>query len=227
MLPAPEMSSIDLENVEPHPWRADTLTLDLEPAKPREENIFAADYYEILRVGPQADEETIERVYAMLADRFHPDNPGTGDPETFLRIREAYETLSNPASRANYNLLRQYKKGSARFWLRGREFFDGVRGEQNRRLAALCLLYRQRISTHESPGLTILELEQLTGCTREELASALWYLCEKRWATFGDTTEYAITADGFDVVESKLEERMEFRALATLRYYSMPAELQS
>ena len=226
MLPAPEMSSIDLENVEPHPWRADTLTLDLEPAKPREENIFAADYYEILRVGPQADEETIERVYAMLADRFHPDNPGTGDPETFLRIREAYETLSNPASRANYNLLRQYKKGSARFWLRGREFFDGVRGGQNRRLAVLCLLYRSRISTHESPGLTILDLERLTGCTREELTYALWYLCEKKWSTLGEFTSYSITADGFDVVESKLEDRLEFRALATLSYYSLPAGME-
>jgi curved DNA-binding protein CbpA len=226
VLPAPEMSSIDLENVEPQPWRADTLTLDLEPAKPREENIFAADYYEILRVGPQADEETIERVYGMLADRFRPDNPSTGDPETFLRIREAYETLSNPASRANYNLLRQYKKGSARFWLRGREFFDGVRGGQNRRLAVLCLLYRSRISTHESPGLTILDLERLTGCTREELTYALWYLCEKKWSTLGEFTSYSITADGFDVVESKLEDRLEFRALATLSYYSLPAGME-
>src|SRR5580698_9442327 len=122
------MSSIDLENVEPHPWRADTLTLDLEPAKPREENIFAADYYEILRVGPQADEETIERVYRTLADRFHPDNPSTGDPNTFLRLREAYETLSNRTERAKYNDLRQQTGVATRFCLRGREFFNGVRG---------------------------------------------------------------------------------------------------
>jgi curved DNA-binding protein CbpA/Mrp family chromosome partitioning ATPase len=220
------MSSTNLENVEPRPWRADTMTLDIELAKPREENIFAADYYEILRVGPQADDETIERVYGMLADRFHPDNPSTGDPETFLRISEAYETLSNPAKRANYNVLRQFPKGSARFWLRGREFFDGVKGGQNRRLAVLCLLYRRRISTHESPGLTILDLERLTGCTREELTYALWYLCEKRWSTLGEFTSYSITADGFDVVESKLEDRLEFRALATLSYYSLPAELE-
>ena len=101
------MSSTDLENAEPRSWRADTLTLDIEPAKPHEENIFAIDYYEILRVGPQADEDTIERVYRTLADRFHPDNPSTGDPETFLRLGEAYETLSNPAKRAEYNVVRQ------------------------------------------------------------------------------------------------------------------------
>ena len=132
----------------------------------------------------------MERVYGTLAARFHPDNPSTGDPETFLRITEAYETLSSPAKRAQYNVLRQCLRSGSRFRLRGREFFDGVRGEQNRRLAVLCLLYRQRISTYESPGLTLLDLELLTGCTREELGSALWYLCEKQWAKFGDHTEY-------------------------------------
>ncbi len=220
------MSSPNVENVEPRSWRADTCTTDIELAKPREENIFGTDYYEILRVPPQADIDTIERVYSTLADRFHPDNPSTGDPETFLRLREAYETLSDPAMRAKYNVLRQYTRGSARFGLRGREFFDGVRGGQNRRLAVLCLLYRRRISTHESPGLSILDLERMTGCTREELGSALWYLSEKKWATIGEFTAYSITSDGFDVVESKLEHRLEFRALATYCYYSGRAELE-
>jgi hypothetical protein len=212
------MSPADLTYSETNSWEKDRLTPDVALG----EDSFAADHYEILRLGPHADEEAIERVYRTLADRFHPDNPATGDPRIFLRIKEAYETLSNPSKRAQYN--RQRTGGSFRFRLRGREFFDGVRGEQNRRLAALCLLYRQRISTHESPGLTLLDLEQLTGCTREELGSALWYLCEKKWAKFGDGTEYSITADGFDVVESKLEERMELRALATVRYYGCPTE---
>ena len=200
----------------------DALTSDLELAGAIEEDVFTADHYEILRLAPEADEETIERVYSTLAGRFHPDTPGTGDAETFLRVKEAYETLSNPVRRAQYNALRERARGSARFRLQGSEFFAGVIGEQNRRLAVLCLLYRQRTSTHESPGMMLLDLEQLTGCTREELASALWYLCEKKWAKFGDLTEYSITAEGFDVVESKIEERMEFRALATAFYYGLP-----
>jgi hypothetical protein len=204
-------------------WNEDTITLDIEPAGTIEEEVFSTDHYEILRLGPQADEETIERVYRTLADRFHPDTPSTGDPETFLRVREAYETLSNPVKRAEYNALRQYNRGLTRFRLQGREFFAGVVGEQNRRLAALCLLYRQRVSTHESPGLTLLDLEQSTGCTREELTSALWYLCEKKWAKLGESTEYSITAEGFDVVEDKIEERFEFRALATACYYGLPS----
>ena len=76
----------------------------------------------------------------------------------------------------------------------------------------LCLLYRQAAS--ESPGLTVLDLEQLTGCTREELGSALWYLREKKWAKSGEFTEYSITAAGFDVVENKLEDREAARSRA-------------
>src|SRR5690349_16765358 len=102
------MPSINLTHVEPNSSRADTFTLDTEPANSHEENVLSPDYYEILRVGWQADGDTIERVYGTLADRFHPDNPSTGDPETFLRLREAYETLSDPAKRAKYNALREY-----------------------------------------------------------------------------------------------------------------------
>ncbi len=213
------MSSIDLENVEPHAPRADPFTLDIERPKRDQESPLATDHYEILRVGQHADEDTIERVYRTLADRFHPDNPLTGDAETFRRLKEAYETLSNHDNRAKYNVLRQYSRRSAPFGLRGREFFDGVRGGQNRRLALLCLLYRQRTISHEFPGLTVLDLEQLTGCTREEVTAALWYLCAKHWASLGEFTSYSITAAGFDFVESKLEDRLEFRALATTRYY--------
>lgn len=220
------MSARPVSEGEARARRSDALALEFVPTRAEENSPATTDHYEILRLGPAADEDTIERVYQTLASRFHPDNPATGDPEAFLRIREAYDTLSDPARRLQYNIQRQRASGSARFLLRGREFFDGVRGEQNRRLAALCLLYRRRISNYESPGLTLLDLEQLTGCTREELGSALWYLSEKRWAAFGDTTEYRITAAGFDIVESKLEDHLEFLALATVRYYNRPREVE-
>ena len=219
MHPAPDMPSIDLENAEPRAARADPFPSDGQRPGPDPDHPSATDHYEILRVGQHADEDTIERVYRTLADRFHPDNPLTGDAETFRRLKDAYETLSNQDNRAKYNVLRQYSRRSAPFGLRGREFFDGVRGGQNRRLALLCLLYRQRTISHEFPGLTVLDLEQLTGCTREEVTAALWYLCAKHWASLGEFTSYSITAAGFDFVESKLEDRLEFRALATTRYY--------
>ena len=57
------------------------------------------DYYQLLQISPAAELETIQRVFRLLADRYHPDNPHTGDAGRFLRVTGAYEILSNrPAS---------------------------------------------------------------------------------------------------------------------------------
>jgi len=192
-------------------FRAKTSTVQDDPSAP--------DHYEILRLSPMADHETIERVYRTLARRFHPDNQKTGDAETFLRVSEAYRVLSNPRRRAVYDAERELIRASARFQFRSPEFFNGIKGEQNRRLAVLCLLYRKRTSNYEFPGMTLLELESLTGCTREELGFAMWYLCEKRLSRMNDRTEYALTAEGVDFVENGLpEDRIDLRALAAVGY---------
>jgi len=54
------------------------------------------DYYEVLQVSPNAQQETIQRVYRMLAQHYHPDNTETGDAETFNDVLEAYRVLSDP-----------------------------------------------------------------------------------------------------------------------------------
>ncbi len=188
---------------------ARTTTVQHDPCAP--------DHYEMLRLSPMADPEMIERVYKTLAQRFHPDNQDTGDAETFLRISDAYRVLSHPQRRARYDVEREQQRGKPRFQLRSREFFNGIVGEQNRRLAILCLLYRQRSSNFDSPGLSLLDLEQLTDCTREELGFSLWYLCEKCLARLTDRTEYCLTADGVDFVETKLgEDRADLRAIAAV-----------
>lgn len=206
-------------NIEPGTWQVGGSTLTAEPVKPHDENVAATDYYEILRIGQHADGDTIERVYRTLADRFHPDNATTGDAETFLRLKEAYDTLSDYDKRAEYNAALRENGTVTRFNLRGGEFYSGVKGGQNRRLALLCLLYRKKTSSHDSPGLNILELQHMAGCSLEEITNALWYLCEKQWATMGDFATYNITADGFDFVEKNLEDRLEFHSIATFRYY--------
>ena len=48
------------------------------------------DHYEILQISPNADTETIERVYRLFAKRYHPDNSISGNPEKFNIITEAY-----------------------------------------------------------------------------------------------------------------------------------------
>jgi curved DNA-binding protein len=175
---------------------------------------YAADHYELLRLSPGAEPEAVERVYRKLAKRFHPDNPETGDAETFLRIAEAYRVLSDSAKRMEYDAERIATRISPRFQFRSAEFFSGVLGEQNRRLAILCLLYRKRTSNYEYPGLSLFDLEQLTGCTQGELGFSIWYNCEKGYARATDR-DYCLTAEGVDFVEKKLvEDRGELLAIA-------------
>ena len=60
-----------------------------------------SDYYEVLQISRNADVETIHRVYRIMAARFHPDNPRTGDTETFLVLRRAYQVLGDPEQAPN------------------------------------------------------------------------------------------------------------------------------
>src|SRR5258705_11566296 len=53
------------------------------------------DYYEVLQVSTSAEPETINRVFRLLAQRFHPDNQTTGNEDRFRVILEAYNVLSD------------------------------------------------------------------------------------------------------------------------------------
>jgi len=63
------------------------------------------DYYKILGIKKGADEKEIKSAYRRLARKFHPDvNPGdTSSEERFKEISEAYEVLSDPHKRAQYD----------------------------------------------------------------------------------------------------------------------------
>ena len=61
------------------------------------------DYYEDLQVSPNADLETIERVYRLLAKRYHPDNSVTGNSDKFSIITTAYKVLSDIEKRAAFD----------------------------------------------------------------------------------------------------------------------------
>ena len=63
---------------------------------------MAADYYQTLGVSKQASAEDIKRAYRKLAHQYHPDT-GNGDPEKFKQINEAYQVLSDPGKRQQYD----------------------------------------------------------------------------------------------------------------------------
>ena len=62
------------------------------------------DYYEILGVPRDASQEEIKRAYRRLAKKYHPDvAKDGGSAEKFKEIAEAYEVLSDPEKRAQYD----------------------------------------------------------------------------------------------------------------------------
>ncbi|MCB1828089.1 MAG: DnaJ domain-containing protein [Coxiellaceae bacterium] len=58
-------------------------------------------YYVILGVEPAASFDNIRSPYKRLTRRYHPDKGG--DPDYFVKIQEAYATLSDPLKRAAYD----------------------------------------------------------------------------------------------------------------------------
>jgi DnaJ domain/PilZ domain len=160
------------------------------------------DFYEVLQVSPNAEPETIHRVYRIMAARFHPDNAETGDEERFLLLNDAYETLSDPDKRARYNSARHTHEYQPLPVFELKEFVDGIEGEQNRRLGVLCLLYNQRRCDMDHPGLSLLALERLMWFPREYLAFTVWYLKDKGFLLMGENSDFSLTAAGADYVEA-------------------------
>src|SRR5512140_2751415 len=62
------------------------------------------DYYEVLGVGRDADEQTIKKAFRQLARKLHPDVSEEPDAEArFREVSEAYEVLSNAETRELYD----------------------------------------------------------------------------------------------------------------------------
>lgn len=161
------------------------------------------DYYEVLQLSPTASSETLERVYRLLAKRYHPDNQDTGDAERFNSVIEAYEVLSDSSRRAEYDV--RYDEQRALQW----RIFDQESAanthEEDRRIfhGILSLLYAARRRDAKNGGLGALSLEKMLGCPQQHLEFHIWYLKERRWVTIMDNGQYAITVDGIDRLGSR------------------------
>lgn len=81
-----------------------------------------ANYYRILQVDPDADQEVIEAAYRRLAQKYHPDvSESPHAAERMKKINVAYETLRDPIKRAAYDQQlaesRSAAAQKARTWL--------------------------------------------------------------------------------------------------------------
>lgn len=69
------------------------------------------DHYKTLGISSAATREEIRRAYRVLARRYHPDvNPGKATEEKFRQISAAYEVLSDPERRKQYDDEREVQE---------------------------------------------------------------------------------------------------------------------
>lgn len=162
------------------------------------------DYYELLQISPNAEPETVHRVYKMLAQRYHPDNPETGDTERFVLLNQAFDVLSSTELRNSYDTLYQEHRAKPIDLFETKDFTLGVDGEANRRMGILCLLYTRRRSDPDDPGISLLEFESIMSFPREHLLFTMWYLKERNFLQMDQSSDYVITGDGVDYVEEHL-----------------------
>lgn len=85
------------------------------------------DYYAVLGVAKDADADLIKKTYRKLARKYHPDQNKDPDAENkFKEVSEAYDVLSDPKKRAEYDEIRSYAaSGGMRFGTPGSSGFPG------------------------------------------------------------------------------------------------------
>jgi len=160
------------------------------------------DHYEVLGIDPKAISETIQRAYAQLAKKYHPNTPGTGDPEKFEALNLAYEVLSDPELRASFDKVKGvgHEEGPPKF--SGQEFFDALGRETVLRSALLCVLYDRRHKNPYKPSISMRHIEGILEANTEEMTTALWYLKQRGLVVSDDKSSLQITVDGMDFLES-------------------------
>jgi len=162
------------------------------------------NYYDLMQINPRAEIESIERVYRILAARYNPGNLQTGDAERYRLITEAYQTLSDPGRRKEYDKqFEQHAAGPLPIFL-SKEFAEGIDSEAKIRIGVLCLLYSKRRANPDFAALSLLDMENIMAFPRERLLFALWYLRGKRYVVQDDRSSFIISADGVDYLESQL-----------------------
>ncbi|WP_305908569.1 DnaJ domain-containing protein [Methylomarinum sp. Ch1-1] len=173
------------------------------------------DFYELLEISPNANADTIDRVFRYLAQRYHPDNGDTGDASRFAGIVKAHEVLRDPEKRVAYD-LHYNNLLKSRWEIKGEasSFYNSTNDAiiQDRILSVLYVKRRRNI---HNPGIGNMELMRLVECPQEHIDFHLWYLKEKGWICRLENGLLAITVDGIDHVAASSTDEQKLSRLLT------------
>ena len=160
------------------------------------------DHYEDLQISSNADQETIERVFRLLAKRYHPDNDSSGSREKFEIITKAYKILSDPEKRIAYDAA--YENDKQRLFQSSSQLksTDGHENDLYIRRYIMSVLYIERRREPENGSVGLWQIEKKLGLPEKVLKFHSWYLKEKGLIERTDSGGYAITAQGVDELES-------------------------
>ena len=158
------------------------------------------DYYDLMQISPNADEETIQQMFRHFAKKWHPDNQ-KGDSEQFRLLVLAHKTLMNPESRAAYDL--KYQRYWEVKWNLASDASDTkiIENDNEVREGLMSMYYVQRRNKVDDPGLGELEVARLMRVPIQLIEFHIWYLKEKGWIVRLENGQFAITAVGVDEVE--------------------------
>ena len=159
-----------------------------------------ADYYEVLQISPNADQETIEKMYRFLAKRYHPDNKTSGNDEKFKLLLEAYRTLCDPEKRVAYDVDQKVNKHIGTDLVDQDPEYGAFGTDKQIRQSILSLLYQARRRDAQNSGMGAFEMEKLLTVPEKHLEFHIWYLKEKSWIRLTDNGKYEITANGVDAL---------------------------
>jgi hypothetical protein len=159
------------------------------------------DHYSVLAVDPRAGSDVIQAAYAKLAQRYHPDNPETGDFDKFESLNLAYEVLTDPELRRQFDKLKGLdQEGAVKFT--GAPFFEDLMRGMDLRTALLCILLDRRRTRPFAPSLSMRQLEGMLEATSEDLIFTLWYLKQRGLVMMDDKSSLQITVEGLDLLET-------------------------
>ena len=121
---------------------------------------------------------------------------------------------SDPEKRAQFDIRHETERQTRwRIVSAAPHSADNFEMERVIRLTVLEILYMQRLTESNAPGVFLLDLEQLLGAAREHVEFTLWYLQQKQLVQRTENSRLAITAAGVDYLEAECKDNGHQRRL--------------